>query len=413
MKVLLLNTFDEMGGAARAAARLLKGLRRTGVDARLLVHFKTGDADGVICNTGALRKLSRRLKLLLGLVPVLLTANRPENNFSPALMPDSVPAEVAEVDPDIIHLHWLCAGFLSVKTIGKLRKPLVWTLHDSWAFTGGCHVPFECKKYQQRCGNCPVLGSLHERDLSRRTWERKAKAWKNLNLTVVAPSRWLAECARSSFLFRDVRVEVIPNGLDVGRFHPKDKESSRMLLGLPKNKKIILFGAVRGMSDPNKGFHLLTQALRTLGGDASDKMVLVFSSFDHAAMPDLGMDVRFLDQIHDTDKLVSIYSAVDVMVVPSIQESFCQTATEAMACGTPVVAFGATGLLDIVDHLKCGYLAQPYDVEDLAAGIHLLLENDELRGEMARNARRKVEETFALEKVCKSYSTLYRELLGN
>ena len=186
MKVLLLNTFDEMGGAARAAARLLKGLRRTGVDARLLVHFKTGDADGVIGNTGALRKLSRRLKLLLGLVPVLLSANKPENNFSPALIPDAVPKEVTEFKPDIIHLHWLCAGFLSVETIAKLPQPIIWTLHDSWAFTGGCHYDENCGLYRQSCGKCKVLHSNNDNDLSRRIYRKKEKIYKELkNITIV------------------------------------------------------------------------------------------------------------------------------------------------------------------------------------------------------------------------------------
>ena len=145
MKVLMLNTFDETGGAARAAGRLLDGAKALGVDARMLVHFKTGNADGVICNQNPLRKLARRGKLFLGLLPVRRSPNKPENNFSPALMPDSPPAEISRIDPDIIHLHWLSAGFLSVETIGRLGrlgKPLVWTLHDSWSFTGGCHMPF-------------------------------------------------------------------------------------------------------------------------------------------------------------------------------------------------------------------------------------------------------------------------------
>ncbi len=262
MKVLMLNTFDEVGGAARATMRLLGGVRDQGIDCRLLVQFKTGNAGEVICNSNSLRKLGRRLKLFLGLLPVRMYPNRPENNFSPALLPDHLVAEIKAIDPDIIHLHWLGAGFLRVETLRRLGKPLIWTLHDSWAFTGGCHVPYACKRYQQSCGACPVLGSSREGDLSRWTWNRKERAWRDLNLTVVTPSRWLADCARSSSLFRDLRVEVIPNGLDTGMFKPGDKEQARKLLGLPKDKKIILFGAVRGTTDPNKGFHLLTKALQ-------------------------------------------------------------------------------------------------------------------------------------------------------
>lgn len=249
MKILMLNTFDELGGAARAAVRLLRGVREHNIDAKLLVQFKTGIEQDVLCNRKPLRKLFRRLKVFLGLLPVRLYPNQPENNFSPSLLPDSKPAEIVAINPDIIHLHWLCAGFLQVETLAKLNKPLIWTLHDSWAFTGGCHVPFACKKYRQGCGACPVLGSSREKDLSSWTWKRKKKAWSDLDLTVVAPSRWLADCARSSSLLRDVRVEVIPNGLDIEMFSSGGKEQSRNLLRLPRDKKIILFGAIHAASD--------------------------------------------------------------------------------------------------------------------------------------------------------------------
>ena len=281
MKVLMLNTFDETGGAARAAGRLLDGAKALGVDARMLVQFKTGNADGVICNQAPLRKLARRAKLFLGLLPVRRYPNKPENNFSPALMPDSPPAEISGIDPDIIHLHWLGAGFLSVETIGRLGrlgKPLVWTLHDSWPFTGGCHMPFECTRYRQSCGECPVLGSTREKDLSRKTWARKQASWRDIDMTLVTPSRWLADCARSSSLFRKSRIEVIPNGLDTEVFHPVDKQASRRSLGLPDDKSIILFGAVGGTTDPNKGFQLLAPALRLLGKRIPGSMAVIFGA---------------------------------------------------------------------------------------------------------------------------------------
>lgn len=407
----MLNTFDEVGGAARAAARLQKGMRDLGVDCRLLVQFKTGTADHVICSGNPLHTLARRLKTFLGMLPVRRYPHRPENNFSPALLPDNLPTEIGRIDPDIVHLHWLGAGFLRVETLGRIGKPLLWTLHDSWAFTGGCHVPFDCTRYRQRCGACPVLGSSRERDLSRRTWERKEQAWQNLKPTLVAPSRWLADCARSSSLFRQARVEVIPNGLDTAAFQPRDKAVCRTLLKLPQDKKIILFGAVRGTSDPNKGFHLLAPALKELGARSSDTLAVVFSSFDGAEMPDLGMPVVHLGRIQDDNLLPAIYSAADVFVAPSIQEAFCQTAAEALACGTPVVAFGATGLLDVVEHRKCGYLAQPYDTGDLARGIDWVLEDEERRGELSRRARLKAETDFALPAIAQRYAQLYRRVL--
>jgi len=411
MKILMLNTFDEVGGAAKASIRLLKGVRKHNINAKLFVQFKTGHEKNVICNQNPLRKLLRRLKIFLGLLPVRLYPNKPENNFSPSLLPDSKPNEIATINPDIIHLHWLCAGFLRIETLAKFNKPLIWTLHDSWAFTGGCHVPFECKKYLHNCGACPVLGSSRAKDLSRKTWKRKKKAWRNLDLTVVAPSRWLADCARSSSLFRDVRIEVIPHGLDSQIFLKKDKHHSRNLLGLPQDSKIILFGAVRGTTDPNKGFHLLKSALQVLSKDFSDLLVVVFSSFESTEMKNLGLPVIGLGRIDDDHKLATIYSAADVFVVPSLQEAFCQTAAESMACGTPVVAFGATGLLDLLEHKKCGYLAQPYDINDLAHGIAWVLKDMNRHKELSLSALQKVKEDFTLEKMSARYVSLYREIL--
>lgn len=411
MKILMLNTFDEIGGAARAASRLLWGERRQGIDSRLLVQHKTGAAEGVICHAGGLRRLARRMKMALGTLPVRRYPNAPENNFSPAMLPDHLVAEIAAVNPDIAHLHWLGAGFLRLETLGRLNKPLVWTLHDSWAFTGGCHVPFDCTRYRQTCGVCPVLGSSRENDLSRRVWRRKAQAWRDLDLTLVAPSRWLADCARSSSLFRDARVEVIPNGLETDLFRPLDKKASRDRLGLPQNRKIILFGAIRAVSDRNKGMHLLLPALRSLASRRTDLMALTFNAFDQADPVDPGMPVTAFGQIRDDEKLAAVYSAADVFVVPSIQEAFCQTAVEAMACGTPVVAFGATGLLDVVEHGKCGYLAEPYEVEDLARGIAWILDDQERHHRLSGQARRKVEAEFNIEKVAQSYARLYNQML--
>ena len=379
----------------------------------LLVQFKTGSEKDVICNQNSLRKLIRRLKIFIGLLPVRLYPNKPENNFSPSLLPDGKPTEIAAINPDIIHLHWLCAGFLRVETLGKLNKPLIWTLHDSWAFTGGCHVPFDCTKYRQSCGACPVLGSSREKDLSRWTWKRKEKAWRNLNLTVVAPSRWLADCARSSSLFRQTRVEVIPNGLDTELFQPGNKEHARDLLDLPQQKKIILFGAVWANSDPNKGFHLLKQALQLLGIGSSDLMTVVFGSDDFFVMEDLGMPVVNIGRIDDDNLLAAIYSAADVFVAPSMLENLPNTVMEAMACGTPCVAFHQGGVPDLVEHEISGYLAQPFDIEDLARGIAWILADKERHAELALQARQKVKVEFSLDKTAERYAALYRELLDS
>jgi len=414
VKILFVNTFDEAGGAARAAARLQKGLLPLVDEVRMLVQFKTGHGDEVICNQAPLRKLTRRLKLFLGLLPVRRYPRKPENNFSPALIPDSIPSEIFQINPDIIHLHWLCAGFLSVETIGKLGrlgKPVVWTLHDSWPFAGGCHVPFDCTRYRQSCGTCPVLGSSHEKDLSRKTWLRKQSAWRDIGITLVAPSHWLADCARSSSLFRKSRIEVIPNGLDTRVFHPGDKQSSRELLGLPGDKRIILFGAVGGTVDPNKGFQILLSALRLFGKRVPDTVTVVFGVDVSERLPDFGMPVVSLGQIRDDRKLAAIYSAADVFAAPSMLENLPNTVMEAMACGTPCVAFRQGGVADLVDHEISGYLAKPYEVESFARGMAWVLEDDDRCASLAEQAQRKIRDGFSLELTSRRHAGLYRELL--
>lgn len=408
----MLNALEGVGGAARAAARLERGLRERGLDARLLVHFRSVREGGALCRGGALRRAARRLKVYLGVLPVRAYPNRPENNFTPALLPDGLPREVRRAAPDLIHLHWLGAGFCRIETLAKFSQPLVWTLHDSWAFTGGCHVPFACDRYRQRCGACPVLGSRREADLSRWTWRRKERAWRDLNLTIVAPSCWLAECVRSSSLLGHFPVRVIPNGLDVERFRPMDRSTARNLLGLPEDRKIVLFGAVNATSDANKGWRLLHQALKVLASDVSGVEAVVFGAPRPNVLPDVGMPLHFLGELNEEAKLVAAYASADVFVLPSLSEVFPLVGLEALATGTPVVAFNIGGLPDLIEHQRDGYLARPYELADLARGIAWFLEDPERRAEAGRRAREKAVGKFSLGAVAERYIALYGEVLA-
>jgi glycosyltransferase involved in cell wall biosynthesis len=210
---------------------------------------------------------------------------------------------------------------------------------------------------------------------------------------------------------RDYRIEIIPNGLDTEKFRPMDKKSSRDLLGLPPDRPIVLFGAVNPLADPNKGWHLLQPALKIAGTSRPDMLTVVFGADAPSILPDLGMPAVFLGRLRDDASLAAAYSAADVFVAPSVQESFCQTVSESMACGTPVAAFGATGVLDLVEHQGCGYLARPYEVEDLARGITWVMEDEKRHAGLSVRARQKAVSAFGLETVAKRYLDLYQELL--
>jgi glycosyltransferase involved in cell wall biosynthesis len=413
MKVLNISTFDTSGGAARAAYRLHVGLQNIGVDSKMLVRAKSSDNNAIIVPQSDLEKLFSRFRANLNSLPLYLYPQAHPHTFSAQWFPDGLFPKVSKLNPDIIHLHWISNGFLQIETIANFRKPVVWTLMDMWAFTGGCHYSQECPNYQNTCGTCPQLFSNNDRDLSRKVWQRKAKAWEKVNLTVVAPSSWLAKCARSSSLFKDLRVEVIPFCLDTKIYKPIEKKVARAILNLPQNKKIILFGAISATTDQRKGFRLLQPALQKLSlkEKTENLELLVFGASKPEHPVDLGFSVRYLGNLKDDVSLSLVYSAADVMVVPSTQEAFGQTASESIACGTPVVAFDETGLADIVEHQRNGYLAKPFEIEDLAKGIAWVLENQERHKKLCDRAREKAVQEFPLELQALRYLSLYTELL--
>ncbi|MGB3191796.1 MAG: glycosyltransferase family 4 protein [Limnoraphis sp.] len=410
MKVLHLSTSDIDGGAARAADRLHQGLQSLDVTSQMLVRAKSSIDKTVIQETRLLTKLGPPSSSL----PLKFYSNRPRTRFSAQWFPDALSQKVKQLDPDIVHLHWICNGFLQIETLAKLQKPLVWTLHDMWPFTGGCHYTENCDHYTHSCGSCPQLKSYKNWDLSRWIWQRKNRAWKDINLTIVSPSHWLANCATSSSLFKNLRVEVIPHGLDLEKYRVIEKPLARKLLNLPLDKQLVLFGASPGTTgDPRKGFQLLKPALQKLIQlEWKDKIELVVFGGSKPEKPlDLGFKIHYLGQFQDDISLALVYSAANVMVVPSIQEAFGQTASEALVCGTPVVAFGATGLKDIVNHQQNGYLAQPFEVDDLARGITWVLEDQDRYNHLCLCAREQVQDEFSLETQAHRYRSLYTEII--
>lgn len=417
MKALILSTNDIKGGAARASYRLHQGLHKIGVDSLMLVQQKHCDSATVIGSSveSGIAKARTGLKLTIERLPLKLYGNRKNTPYSLQWLPDNLTSKVAQYKPDLINLHFIGEGYLKIETIANFNRPMVWTLHDSWAFTGGCHIPYDCKRYTESCGSCPQLYSNSNWDLSRWVWQRKNKAWSKANLTIVTPSQWLAESAKASSLFKNFRVEVIPHGLDLTLYRPHQRNVAREILGLPQEKLLVLFGAINSTSDRNKGFHLLQTALEKLSQSIphSELELVIFG----ASQPEKPLDIRFkthyLGKLADSTSLSLIYSAADVMVVPSIQESFGQTAFESLACATPVVAFNATGLRDIVDHQYNGYLAQPYEAEDLARGIIWILENQERHHKLSFNARQKAENEYDHKIQAHRYFSLFTEIVNN
>jgi len=411
MKIIIVNTSDISGGAARAAYRLHRALLAKDIESRMMVQSKVSDDLTVLGPETTLKKGIGRIRPKADKIFLKNYPNRTKTPFSPAAVPCSdLIKRINETDADVVHLHWIAGGAMKIEDIKKINKPIVWSLHDMWAFTGGCHYTEEdCKRYTTMCGSCPVLGSHRKRDLSNRVFKRKQKTYRHKNLTIVGLSSWLASCARESSLLKSKAVVNLPNPIDTDVFRAVDKQTAREMLGIPSDRKLVLFGAMSATSDPRKGFSELTEALHSMEEDTISLMV--FGSEKPTEAPDLKFPANYMGRFHDDISLTVLYSAADVMVVPSILEAFGQTASEAMACNTPVVAFGATGLLDIVDHKENGYLAQAYDSQDLAEGIRWVLKSSDY-DKLCRNARKKVVREFDSAVVAEKYIALYEEILS-
>ena len=415
MKILHISTKDLEGGAARAAYRLNQGLQQINLDSHMLVQTKVSEDSTIVAPQTLREKSLAMVGGILDTLPPRFYRRDTQISFSTQWLPDVISAQVTRLEPDLINLHWIHNSHLRIETLGKLGRPIIWTLHDMWPFTGGCHYDQNCGRYVESCGACPLLKSNKNYDLSRWIWQRKSQAWKNLDLTIVTPSEWLAKCASSSSLFRNSRVEVIPNGLDLRTYKPIDRQVVRSLLNLPQDKHLVLFGAIKATSDRRKGFHLLNPALQRLCQSGwQDKIELIVVG---ASQPDnqvdLGFKTHYLGKLSDDISLAQVYAAADIFVAPSLQDNLPNTVVEAIACGTPCAAFKIGGMAEIIEHQQNGYLAQPFESQDLARGIAWILENEERHRQLCTRARAKAEQEFTQELQARRYDSLYSELVSH
>jgi glycosyltransferase involved in cell wall biosynthesis len=408
MKIIIVNTTDNFGGASRAAYRLHKSLLLKGVESKMFVQQKLSDDYTVYeYPQSFIQKMIAKIRPVIDNFPVRFYKERTKTLFSPSWLGfNNVVNQINALNPDVVHLHWINGGMIKIEDIIKIKAPIVWTLHDNWAFTGGCHIMWGCEKYKNKCGFCPRLGSNKENDLSKKIFIRKQKTFSKLpDMVIVGLSKWIQNCAKESSLFRNHKIVNLANPIDTTVFKPFDKKQARALWNLPQNKKLVLFGAMSATSDINKGFKELTESLNLL--DDEDIEFVIFGSSEPKEKQPFKMRTHYLGHLNDDVSLVTLYSAADVMIVPSLQEAFGQTATESMACGTPVVGFGHTGLLDIIEHKKTGYLAKPFQSDGLALGIEWVLNTTDYN-ELSLNARNKIVREFDSSIVADKYLELYK-----
>lgn len=415
MNILIFNTLDDGGGAAKAIYKIHNALLKLQINSTLYVLRKSKEDKSIKSPYSKNKQLpiyflrSRLDNLISKLYP-----NPKSGVWSNMLIPFGIKKILANAKPEVVILNWISGGFLSIKDISHIKVPIIWRLPDSFAFTGGCHLSYECERFKDTCGKCPILGSHRLLDLSYWNLKRKQKHFSNKNITLVCPSKWMAARVKSSQVFKNHRVEIIPTGVDLNIFKPINKQFSRELLGLSLNKKIIGIGSTSLSIEKHKGFQYIIEMLRLLNQEYQNENIEigVFGQKEVFDEITLNIPINYVGYLKDTSSMSLFFNSIDVFVVPSIIDTLPNTAIESLACSTPVVAFNTCGLPDIVDHKINGYLANSFDIMDIVEGIKWVLENDSYNN-LCKNARTKAINHFDINKIAKKYKSLCSDLLNS
>lgn len=425
MKVLLLNYFDNGGGAAIAAKRLLVELRQQDINAVLgVIEKKIFDANVIIphrysfINNYTFFRIIKRILMKI----INIKNNIYYNNFQSNKILHSTNKKtlidikyINNSDYDLVHLHWINNNMISIEDIVKIKKPIVWTMHDSWVFCGAEHHPNMLENdirfiegYNKENKPKTTLGF----DICRKTWKRKKKSWKNLKINFISPSSYEKECFNKSALFRNSKNNciVIPNIIPENIFKPIDKQMLKKLYQIPSDKKIIGFGAADMVIGRKsiKGEYLLLETLKKIL-NKSEYHFVVFGDNNNLLFNELQISTFSTGYISNPYILAGIYNLCDVFICPSLIENLPNVCLESLFCGVPVTAFNTGGIPDIVEHKKTGYLAQCFDAEDLLKGILYCIDNYD---ELSHNALIKARNDFNNKDIIQKHIDLYKTVLN-
>ena len=411
MRVLIVNTSERTGGAAVAANRLMKALNNNGVKAKMLVRDKESDTLTIV---GLPKSPMLHWYFLWERFVIFCRLHFSRKHLFEIDLANTG-SDITKLrefqEADVIHLHWINQGMLSLNGIRKILrsgKPVVWTMHDIWPATGICHLTLGCHYFVSRCANCKYLpGGGSSNDLASRVWQKKQQMQADENIYYVACSRWLESEAKSSALLKGQKITSIPNPIDTHIYKKGNKEEARQRLGLPLDKKLILFASQR-VTNENKGMSYLIEACRQLG-DLCE--VVILGGHAEEVVAQLPMKAHPLGYVNDEQRIVDVYNAADVFVLPSLSENLPNTIMEAMACGVPCVAFKVGGIPEEIDHLKNGYVAAYRDANDLAKGIEWVLQKADYEV-LSQQAVHKVMQCYSQQSVAVKYLDVYQQAMA-
>jgi len=415
MKVLIVNTSEQTGGAAVAANRLMDALTNYGVTTKMLVRDKQTDRLSVVALP---RSWHHQWHFLWERLVVWFHLHlRRERLFEIDIA--NCGTDITHLpefqEADVVHLHWVNQGMLSLGGIRRILdsgKPVVWTMHDLWPATAICHYARGCDHYVHACGHCPLLPGHGRHDLAAKVWQRKQHLLANRQITFVACSNWLAGEARKSALLAGQTVTSIPNAIDTQLFHRADQQEARRLLGLPADKRIILFVSQR-VTEPRKGMRYFVEAIERFVGQHPDMRssaaIAILGGHAEDVADQLALPVFPLGYVSDPHRIVQVYSAADAFVLPSLEDNLPNTIMEAMACGVPCVGFRVGGIPEMIDHCQNGYVAAFQDAADLAAGICYVLDEAN-HHQLCLQCQQKVAQHYSQQRVASRYLEVYENL---
>lgn len=405
MKILHINTFLK-GGAGIAAARHSEAMSSFGIDSKLL-SLDDGIGNNQITYPITEKQRERNRKLLYVLHKLTRLVVKPVAWHWSTFDYDI--SKIKEVnDADVIYIHWV-NDFLSYNAIDyllKTKKRVIWYMHDMWPITGGCHYSFECIGYENGCCCCPQMKAM--KFLAHKQLQKKIREWSNYqNFYLAAPSKWLCECIKKSALFKSNKVVCCPNVINPKAFKPRNKQLVRNQLGLPINKKLILFSAM-GVKNPYKGTEYLIKALEEI--KSPDYEFLVLGKAVKEDFPvSIQKRIHVIGFVSNQDEMSMLYSAADLLVITSMADNFPNVVIEGMSCGLPVVGFATGGIKDQIKHQWNGYIVEPKDVDGIITGIDWVTTKADYE-QLSRNARQYVLDNCSYQVVLKNHKQLLENL---
>ncbi|MGM9699467.1 MAG: glycosyltransferase family 4 protein [Prevotella sp.] len=418
MRVLIVNTSEKTGGAAVAANRLLDALNNNGVKAKMLVRDKVTDDITVV---GLPQTLLRQWSFLWERLVVFFHTHFSKHHLFEIDIANAG-CDITRLrefrEADVIHLHWINQGMLSLRGIRKIldsNKAVVWTMHDIWPASSICHYSRGCNYFKSHCHNCQLLpGGGYDDDLASKVWKAKKRMLADRNVMFVACSKWLEGEAKRSSLLVGQSITNIPNTIDTRVFCVADKRQSRMAAGLPLDKRVILFVSQK-VTDKRKGMSFFVDALERMVARRpemkDDTVVAVLGGHAEDVVEQLALPAFPLGYVSDERRIVAVYNSADAFVLPSLEDNLPNTIMEAMACGVPCVGFKVGGIPEMIDHERNGYVAAVRDVDDLAEGMEWVLDPSR-HGDLSSEAVRKVSMRYSQHSVAMKYIEVYNQAIA-